>query len=356
MLLIAGVVLLSSCSEDCPTCPVEDSPEVYKGYLYVADNNGKIYQFDTETDSLVDSTYSLGRGSIFDVSQDGRYLVVNDWNYTPAHSIIFDAQTLEPMLHLDSAYGSRFACNDNLLIATQNDMLYFYSLPDFKCIGTDSIGNKVKTMLDDRLGLLYIASQVNTPVSADLFITYDYRNRQILDRWYLKDKEGNHLAFWDFDISSDSKRLYVSTQAFEVHGSYTLRCFDMDSHQIVWEYGRNSPFGQLCLSPDGKELYHVEGPWGDQGPEPGAVFISDPENGSILHTISTYGYTENPFEHLRLGWVRVTPTGDKLYAASGTYGWPGTVLVIDLKTREITKMLWPDMDHFVGPMEIGPKR
>jgi hypothetical protein len=90
---------------------------------------------------------------------------------------------------------------------------------------------------------------------------------------------------------------------------------------------------------------------------PGRCFILDAETGAYTYGISLFGYLPKPFRPLYANCIRFTPTGEKAYIGSGRQDkYPGTICVIKTRTHAIEKMIWPDFEHYICYMEIGPKR
>ncbi|GAF96988.1 unnamed protein product, partial [marine sediment metagenome] len=88
---------------------------------------------------------------------------------------------------------------------------------------------------------------------------------------------------------------------------------------------------------------------------PGTVFIYDPDDGSYLSGISLYGYHDIKYP-LYADPIAFTPTGDKVYIGSGDiFRYDGTIMSIDTETKQVQKLIWPDLGHYIRKLKIGPK-
>lgn len=355
-LLIAIIsCLVLSCSEDCPVC--DPDPQPYRGYVYMSDYvNRHIYQIETETDSLVDSIACPAEPGYMGLSQDGRYLgVTYFWGAEDPKTIIYDAQTLQPLHELDQPANCYFLGRDDLMLTYRSDTLFYRSLPDFNVIDTDSVGLFLSPALDRRRGIIYGKSDAN-PANPDssYLIGYDYINRRIADTWHIEDDQGGWFFFGQAELNRKGSRMYLvgNTRVFP----YSVICFDPKKRSIIWSFSLSSNFGWAELSPDEQELYVVDPGWSYGGTECGTLFILDANTGDYLHGISLYGFYEDSYLPLQAWTIAITPTGDKAYVGTGGLMMgSGSLLVVDTKTREVTKLIWPDLRHFSYQVVIGPK-
>lgn len=356
LILIAFAGFLASCCEECPTCP--DGTESYKGWLYARDDwHNWVYRIDIETDSLIDSVsfeegdYSIGA---IDVSQDGRYLAVV---YTKAPSRaftrIYDAQTLEFINDLDDYIIPVFVASENILLGF-GDGLKIYSMPDLSLLYEDSIGQTSYPVLMENQNLIYVRSLKRPENSDSQFImAFDYKQWEIADTWIITDSANNWFDIGRFDIHPDGKRLYFGGFAGTVPSSFIG--YDLGEREIMFTRPIFSRNGMVRVSPDGREVYQTDPGYPADIYCPGTVFVYDPDDGTYLCGISLYGYHDIMYP-LHGDPIAFTPTGDKVYIGSGRiFQLDGTIMSIDTKTKQVKKLIWPHLEHFIGMLRIGPK-
>jgi WD40 repeat protein len=355
--LLAGLAMfLASCCEDCPTCP--NGPEPYKGWLYAVDYwHGWVYQIDIETDSLVDSvchelgTYDAGA---IDVSQDGRYLAVVYRNALGhAFTRIYDAQTLEVIIDLDDYIIPVFVASENILLGF-GDSVKVYSMPDLNLLHADSIGQTGDPILVEEQSLVYVWG-IKRPASGDssFIMAFDYKQWEIADTWIISDSVGNWFNIGRFDIHPDGKRLYFGGYAGTVPSSFIG--YDLEEREIMFTRPIFSRNGVVRVSPDGREVYQTDPGYAADIYCPGTVFVYDPDDGTYLCGISLYGYHDIMYP-LHGDPIVFTPTGDKVYIGSGRIlQLDGTIMSIDTETKQVQKLIWPHLEHFIGELKIGPK-
>jgi DNA-binding beta-propeller fold protein YncE len=120
-------------------------------------------------------------------------------------------------------------------------------------------------------------------------------------------------------------------------------------------------WGELGLSPDETELWVTDPGVPDITPDPGTIYIIEPNSGAYLGGISLVGYFPSPphfpWEPLTGDWVLFSPTGETAYVGSGLRlnAPTGSVLVVDRDSRTITKLLMPNLDSAPYGAVICPK-
>jgi hypothetical protein len=369
-LLIAGIAVLSSCSEDCPTGPVQPKP--YNGWLYATGpGNNYIYRIDTETDSLVDSVkseisddFSPGRPVI---SEDGRYLAIAFLdNLNEQYFMrIYNAQTMSIITDINhSVYPHNYLLKDDLLVTVGNKRLIYYSIPDFAIAGEDSLLNNSDSIsssilnIDEENGLYYLWVTLSFPDGRDStwLASYDYDKREIVDEWEIDIEIGgsNTFTFSTVKLHSNPLRMYFLGYSELENG--ILGCYDFKSKRLLFVQRLESHWGSFDISPDEKELYATDPGWFNDRTNAGTVYVFDAMTGVYLHGISLYGYNTIPDRPLYANNVVFTPTGEKAYVASGRLEkGSGTICVINTSTRDITRLIWPDLGHYIFRLVIGPK-
>jgi DNA-binding beta-propeller fold protein YncE len=116
-------------------------------------------------------------------------------------------------------------------------------------------------------------------------------------------------------------------------------------------------FGDVAVSPDGKEVY-VTDPGGvfQEWPTPGTIFIFDADNGQYIDGISLFGYGTTPGMPVPGDEVVFSPSGERAFVAVGRADKaPGTILTVDTKERRVIHVAWSDLGHIPEILAIGPK-
>jgi hypothetical protein len=362
--MLAGLAMfIASCCEDCPTCPGPGKP--YKGYAYANDIiNRWVYQIDTETDSMVDSvSYDSTRDYnvlSMDVSQDGRFLAVGYYHGDHRVTCIYNAQTLDLITELTPNLVPLFISDANLFIGNrsliQRSELSFYSLPDFTLIDVDTTDVFVYLLTYvPQLDIIYAQADSNSSGPDSTFlVTYDYRNKEICETWFIKDDDGNWINIFDFTLRSSDQRVYFSGGT-DLYGNYR-GSYDLETEELVFFEPDYSHMGDLKLTPDGKDLYRVYPGYPEEPFIPATIFIYDADDGTYLTGISLYGYNPVPYIPLYPEEIAFTPTGEKAYITTGSiWHYDGTVVVVDTWKREVIKLIKPDLGYYHWKIVIGPK-
>lgn len=361
------LVLVGGCSgDDCPTCPKDEVVQPYKGWLYYSEHNPSlydIYKVDMETDSIVDSLMlPLEESAIFDVSADGRLLAVRDatFDFYSAKTWLYDAQTFDLLGEIPYAVSPYFDLEHGRIVGMRADSLDTYitvlSYPSMTLLQEDTLGGFLGQYLDAKRGFIYGWGGSSLRFR---FYRFDYINRELelipITHW-----AGDTVQVIDFCLNQSGNRVYIRGlsvpgpfQGFTFTGTY-----DLQSETLLWSYKTMGQYGGLALSPDEREVYMTDpGISGYSGLNPGAFFVLDSGSGALLEAVSTFGYRDNPLSPLSTSDVIFSPTGEKAYLATGAVGdrQPASVLVIDTETRNITKILSPDLQRHPRNLRIGPK-
>ena len=360
LMMIAIIILIASCCDDCPTCP--GGTQSYRGYLYAADVlNGWIYQIDTESDSLIDSVnYVNGQqydvGSLY-ISPNGKYLSARYAINYPENgqaTIIYDAQNMNVVTTLQYSYVTAFIPDENIMLGFMNDSIHIYSLPDFTRIYTDTITSWLYPITDESKNLVYLYGTLK-PESLDstYIAAYDYKQRKVIDTWFLKDDRDSLVIILPYDIDLNKKHLICNGLTST---SLELYCYDLEERRLIYSTPITSRTGSMKISPDGQEVYVTDPGWPEQYSIPGIVFVYDANTGNYIDGISLYGLDDDPGIALFATPIVFTPTGEKAYVGSGRPSkGSGTISVIDTKERKVIKHIWPDKGHYFLYMCIGPK-
>jgi hypothetical protein len=368
-------LLVSGCSKDCPTCPKVEETKHYKGWLYYGERSAfysyDVYKVDMETDSIIDSLHSpvgvagdLKPSAVIQASTDGRYLAVLwvPWDFVDSKLVIYDAQTLAVIKEIPERLAPFFDTEHNLLFGAYGGQtghfISVFQIPSFDLIRVDSVGNWGMDVLDTKHYLAYGTADNTswTHEYPDGFYAYNYSTKE-MRRVPISEHTGDTVNVFGFCLSRDGSRVFFHGLSSWLSNFGFVGCADVATGEIQWWLPTLGYFGQVALSLDEKELY-VTNPGYPDYLNPGTIYIHDARTGRYLEGISLYGYNPNPSGATGGEDVVFSPTGERAYVCGTPYGdgYGGSLLTIDTKTREITKIFRPDWQSVPHSPRIVPKR
>ncbi len=369
ILIVSGLLaIIAGCSEDCPTCPTEPTVEHYRGYLYYAEYNPSfysIYKLDMETDSIVDSLeLPLGEdGGVFDVSSDGKWLAVRDvaFDFYAARTWLYDARDFSLVGEVPTSPSPHFDLARGWIVGSRADSHSTYvtvlTFPAMSLVYEDTVDGFIGLYLDRERGYFYGIGSSESDL-AYKFFRYDYVNRQ-LEEISIIYPNGDTIQVIGSCLDSKRKRVFFKgiAQLSPTSGLAITGAYDLEHKELLWTHSMMTFSGGLAVSPDGNEVYVTDSGPGMSSLNPGAFFVFDAHSGTLLQAISTYGYRDNPYSPLSTTDAIFSPTGEKAYvAAGGQEGRQGaSLLVVDTKTRNITKIISSDLSRIPRNLRIVPK-
>ncbi len=371
LLILAAV---SGCSDDdCPTCPEDETVKPYRGYLYYTEGNPELhqlYKIDMETDSIVDSLFfSPGNALAFDLTEDGRLLAILDnrdpLNFSDSKTWLVDPATMTITGELPFAMLPFFDQDRGLIVGMHNNSTsYLISVLDFtthESIYEDSTFGFAGEVIDRKGGFMYGSASETSFADHRLgsnFYRYDYVNRR-LELVPIIYPNGDTIQVFKFCLNEAGTRVYFKgiTVVNPPLGLAVVGSYDIESQTLLWTFETMGSLGGVGVSPDGQEVYMTDPGHPGFDFDTGTIFILDAITGAYLHGISMYGYQPEPLVALQGSDVLFSPTGEKAYVVTGGVGgrWPGSMVVVDTKKREITKIISPDLQRHPYMMRIGPK-
>jgi hypothetical protein len=372
-------LLVSGCSDDCPTCPKEYERIPYRGWLYYTDGfsaGTALFKVDLETDSIVDSIrhedgalYTISAA----VSSDGRYLAAwyDDTYLTRGSTRLYNAQTLALIGELPRRLGAYFDTEDQWLLGFESFDSFVtgyriskLSLPSLTTISTDSVRNFRPMIIDPSRNLLYGVAEQHSAAPAVYprgLYSFNYASHELISVPLLWSPTDTAKVVYSLSLSANGEILYfiVETPEDVTIWGMAAGAYNLKSRTLLWYYPLVSWTGGIAVSPDGKEVWVTDpGPTGFDW-NSGTIFILDAATGRYLQGISLFGYLpdSNPIFCLPGRDIVFAPTGDRAYVqARQTFTNPyGTVVVVDTKKRAIVKLLRPDMNCEPGELLICPK-
>ena len=347
LISVAIACSLFACGSDDPVhTPVE--------YLLCAGvrPGGWIGVFDCKNDSLVDSLgypgmlapwlYASSTGKYVASAESGRPTRIWDLR---SRTQAGELESPEQVLFLDD--------RDALLTSNHIDTVKTYSIPGFAvdtsiwlrlshpvrlAAGALAVGVRLRGRVDFPADQSQIAViELNTLKLVDSF-TVDDGSEPVQFRWIEPSRDGSVLYLLGADWSSPSVI------------AYSLR-----DHRVVFRTNLYSALGSCKLSPDQRELWVT-----DPGPPPtfgeawpGHVLILNATTGAILDTIHTRGLDDEfPDIRWRVDDIQFVPGQDKAYV---NCLYRGPILVIDTKSKEITRFLLHDEGRSADGIVVLPR-
>ncbi len=364
--LILGLLPSSCGDDDCPVCPPgEPVVKPYKGWLYYAETSSSVpydvYVIDMETDSIVDSIDLPGYASGgIDVSSDGRYLAVSgaEIESVGVRCYLYDAQTREFIRELPDRIVPHFDVVNGYLLGIyfNGEKLVFRLLryPSFEPVYDDDTLAYGWRRLDTKHHLVYGTGPREKRYN---MFAYDYVQR-VLSEVPITDTYGDTVQVFDFCLNRAGTRLYfVALSKYDPFSASLVGAYDLVANQTLWLRNVVGKDGGVALSADETELYTNDPGIPGMTFDWGVVMVLDAATGVTLHTYSMYGIDPNPFQSVAVDEYAFSPAGDKLYMAGGATvdRDNSTVIVVDVRKREIIKFMTPDFHRAIAKMVIGPK-
>jgi hypothetical protein len=369
-------LLVSGCSDDCPTCPKEEERKPYRGWMYYTDGfsaGTSLFKVDLETDSIVDSIrhedgalYTISAA----VSSDGRYLAAwyNDTYATRGSTRLYNAQTLAQIGELPEAVSAYFDTEDQWLLGfdvnSTGYLIWRLALPGLATLSVDTVHNFGPIIIDPSRNLLYGNAEQHSAAPAVYpwgFYSFNYVTHELKSLSLLWSPTDTIKEVYSLSLSSNGEILYFTgcEPAGATVWGVVAAAYNLKTRTLLWYYPLVAPQGGIAVSPDGKEVWVTDpGPTGFDW-NSGTIFILDAATGRYLQGLSLFGYLpdSNPAYCLPGREIVFAPTGDRAYVqARQTFTNPyGTVVVVDTKKRAIVKLLKPDMNCEPGELLICPK-
>jgi len=348
--LLAGGLALACATER----GLEPTPGEY--WLYAAvpgDPEGWIAVIDCATDSIVDTLrYGFQRGGVGVVaSPDGRYLAVTGSGRPP---LIWDVARRMPIGYFSApTLPPTFLPDAHLVIGTPYESTLVFSLPSVTPMGAWPVELYNAQKVPGRSWVMGTDHRGYPPPGDDWskLAIYDYAKGREIDSVIISpDEQGVGFQILTFCLSPDGRRLYALGGG--AGGGPSLVGYDLDRRQFLFRQPVYSA-GNCRVTPDGREVWITDPGSNLASPIfPGLIVIFDAMAGTVLDTITTTGYPPRPTQPLFVLDIRFTPTGEKAYVNCRKWGTP--ILVIDTRTRQITKLIFGDSRNMAGWIDVAP--
>lgn len=330
VVVIASALLAGSCGDDDPPPGVD--------YLLCAGvrPGGWIAVFDCINDSLIDSLGYPGMNTPLQLSgsSTGQYITSLE---SGRPTRVWDLRSGTQASELRAPEYAIFLEDRNLLLTATVDTLRRYRLPGFE-IDTAFWGrlwNAVRLTEPGTLLAINPRGPRERPLDYAQLVFFDINTLTLLDSFTVDDGSEPVQVRW-IEPSRDGNMVYLLGADWS---SPAVFAYSLREQRIVYRTNLFSAVGRCKLSPDQHELWVT-----DPGPPPtfgeawpGHVLILNATTGAILDTIHTRGLDENhPDIRWRVDDIQFVPDQNKAYV---NCMFRGPILVINTKTKEITKHL-----------------
>lgn len=341
-----------ACSSERSVTPL---PVSYRLYAIAAIGGGMaIDVIDAEADSVMRRIPSAGLNSPDDleISADGRYLVTFSGGVTSGISL-FDLRTESIVAsNLINTEYAAFVNATPLLAGILRDSIIVYTTPDLS-IDTVIPSDIVYFVRTNKPRELLGVSRHVTPTYYGIR-RYSAENWKLIDSFSLHSPVTNGpMAAFQAATSPDGERLYVLGGDGNGAAVFAL---ELESHRIIFRQPVETFYGWIQVSPDGDEVWITQSFPAMFRPRPdhlGYVLMMDANTGSPIDTLKTLGMNANyPDEPLALQHIRFHPSGLKAFVTA-FWGRPA-ILVVEVKTKEPSSMLYDQVPNDLWDIAIGP--
>jgi hypothetical protein len=230
-------------------------------------------------------------------------------------------------------------------------------VPGFNIVFEDTFRNVGSMALDTRHDRLYMWGNRYRRFT---FWVYDYSART-LEQVPMRHSPSDTFQVDKVVPAKDGDRLFFMGGGGGISNTW-VGCWSLEQDAMLWKRPMlTGNGGGLALSPDETELWVTDPGLADIAPNPGTIFILEANSGAYLGGISLAGYYPPPtpsWVPLTGAWILFSPTGEKVYVGTGLRlnALSGSALVVDRRSRTITKLFMPNLDGAPGRAVICPKR
>lgn len=350
VVVIAAAFLAGGCEND-------DPPAVH--YLLCAGihqigGDGWIAIIDCDTDSLVDS---LGYPGMLGLSfmwgsPSGDFLLAGE-SGRPARA--WDLRSRGEAAQVTGPHDALFLPDTQILVTSGNHITHVYSVPTFNLDTTLELSLLSLSPIPHTRSLLAIHRRGPYDELGDLsqLITLDLRGGVVTDSFFVADLGSSEpLQLKHVEISKDRSKHYVIGRA--PGRSPVVVGQEASSGNTLFETPITAATGVCRLSPDGKELWVTDPGYTPIFGEPiwpGQVLVLSAATGAVIDTIPTLGLDDDPNIRWWVDDVQFVPGLNKAYV--NCKGRP--ILVIDTKTKEVTRMIFGDSGRSAFSIAVVPR-
>ena len=356
---------LSSCCDDCPSCPV-DKPEHVPDYhvLYCCEERPPqyvVYTYSLKYGTTVDSAfYDRSYGAFWDAtfSKDGSFTyytkTASGTTEPDSWTWVTDTRTGDTLAICAGHGGHKVELSPDgeYLLTSEARMLTLFKLPNLDIIYEDTssggIGNAVFHPIEKKF---YFHKQ---PGAYYIFVgTYDDGGVTSIDAHPTFNRAGDAVGPAYMSVSPDGR--YLIVDAFIFAGPRYFHVRDTDSLAIVHE--TRVPYWRLHYNhswhPDGKRVF-LPFRGGFDLPMVGGVDVYDVSTNSLQYYITADEISIDQ-ESLQPRYIPITPDGEKMVILNAEGSIPaGSILVFDLATKLLAGRITTPVQGYSYAMALIP--
>lgn len=336
-------------------CESGTEPEPQPGYLLYAamhgTSEGWIAVIDCATDSVIDSIahgFQTGPGVV--ASPDGKYFAVLGSSRPPE---IFDAVSRTQIKYLAApALKALFLPAEQLVISPDYSSTRVYSMPGFQLRETWLRPRWFTEPVGSLGRFASLDSQSEQPPRNDLHkIVIFSPDGAPIDSFSII--QGNAaLNVHCFTFSPDGTRFYGGVYG---GGKFYIAGYDLTGHTMLFLHQPTRAFQHCFVSPDGREVWVTDHGdlYGFNPEHRGSTDVYDAFTGSLIDSVVLSGSYADSSRTLAPWSVRFVPGSEKVYINSVAGGQP--MLVVNSRTKEIERVIFPEFDKWVEEIDIAPR-
>ena len=354
--LLAVFVLANLIGCDNPTKPKDVKYNLYVGATHIGSapdsSFNRIYIYDADSLTLLDSIWQAHFIQYLDASPDGRWLYVTDFTSYSTNPTVWkiDTRTKQVVWSRTDLWGVRCIANGTLLLAGRDvlrpdDGTLIRHLSDslYPAWGPVS-GTKIAAI---------VPSSLTTPGYDSIIRVLDVATGEVSGRYVARLSSGVALQqIYTARLHPDGRRVLAIGVYRSVYNSWFV-IGDVVTGQTLFEYQINYPQGEIAISSDGN-LAAVTDPGTPGFGEGGTLHVVD------LRTLSFI----TPTPRIPGSQVRFLPGDQKIITAPAADPglWDsGPMRMIDRTTLQLEKTIWPigfdsagNWPH-PGGLGVGPR-
>jgi hypothetical protein len=324
-------------------------------YVSMSDFPPRVYIFDGETDTLVDSIMlpENWSGPLIATDPTSARIVISRH---PLARVYEGPAMKEPVAELDfgihrfvfTQHPSYLLGSDGFDQCGEPETLIAVNPVTIGTAFVDTIGLLGELVVDNENGLVYglrySCNEFGTSIESNLG-AYDYVERRFHREWTIRSEvDDDDYFIAAFDLHPDGRRLYAA--ASTPHG-FVLICYDLDEREVLFEIPVFTAAGQPRL-----EVWYPE-PGQSQLEFPEIIRVFSAATGASLAEIPLSDYRTQERYKVSPRYMRFLPSGDKLYVSCGS-DLPGPLLVIDTKSRSVVNSFFLDGRFKPMYVRVGP--
>lgn len=310
LLMVVGCLFISSCCDDCPTCPVEnDDVTHYKAYAWTLSNQSGfseqyLYTLNLPADSVIDSTLFPFNDDV-KLLADSVHLICKSEDLSQYYIYNLTTNEIDSVINLSGNVLIDFT--RNIMLITAASGTYKFDATTFKLL--DSSDNKfLINQLDTLNGYIY-GNYINNP-SNQIFV-YDYVSMSVIDSFSV----GEDLQLiYDLLPIPEYNKLYLIGLTGSTVGTFV---YDKNTESLSLIkrfstfYGKLYRYGNYVYNTDpGNSFYGIAGSY--------LIWVYNLETDFIDRTYSTIIESNSEYNKYEIDRLSFSPDGIYFYGIGRT--------------------------------------